>query len=60
MQLKYNVELQMLEIETRVILLRQCLKMMYFRMIYNCKKMLATLHKKLQKLLVISEVGNGT
>jgi hypothetical protein len=50
----------MLEIETRVILLRQCLKMMYFRMIYNCKKMLATLHRKLQKLLVISEVGNGT
>lgn len=57
MQLKYNVEFQILEIEIRVILLRQCLKMMYYRMIYNCKKMLRSLHRKLQTIITLTEVG---
>lgn len=45
--LKYTLEFQMLELEIRIILLKTCLDIIYFRIIYHCKKMLWTLHKRL-------------
>ena len=56
--IKYSYEFQVLELEIRIILLRQCINLMYYRLIYGCKKMLRSLHKKLQPILTITEVGN--
>jgi hypothetical protein len=48
----------LLELEIKTILLKQFLNLLYFRLIYVCKKILRTLHKKLQPILTVTEIGN--
>lgn len=55
---KFSYEFQLLELEFKIILLRQCINLIYFRLIYASKKMLRTLHKKLQPILTVTEIGS--